>query len=104
MRITIDVTREDIQGGVPKHPGQCPVARACRRHLFVAVYVCAWELDLRDDDAHRAHEISLPDAARQFVQTFDRHGAGAVEPFQFTVDVPAWAVRVAAPEPALVGV
>jgi hypothetical protein len=90
MKITVNVTQEDINRGVRQNGERCPVALALIRALALASgeliirptialssgFVCANVLGF---DRH--HDYPIPGAARDFIQKFDR--GLHVEPFTF---------------------
>jgi len=85
MNVTISVTQADIDDGRHRDCTSCPLALAVRRALpsLPGLSVGNWGIfpDPRRDP------IELPDTARIFVATFDADLP--VEPFSFTIDVPA---------------
>lgn len=85
MNVTVSVTQDDIDHGIPEDGCACPIARAARRaipslpELVVGIY------ELFPSNIGR-HLAELPDAAMAFIDRFDQNGA--VEPFEFTLDIP----------------
>jgi hypothetical protein len=76
----IEVTREDIDNGLPGEPRDCPVAFAIRRATKNRlVFVSNYKAHIGDGIAY------LPDAATEFIQSFDLDEP--VEPFAFELDV-----------------
>ena len=81
MRVT--VTADDIAQGTPGSVRSCPIALAIDRAtgnngpLWKVDGECAY----RDDEP----DHMLPEAAREFVRSFDV--GGYVEPFEFEVEV-----------------
>lgn len=93
--VTIEVTQEDIDKGLPCDPCECPIAIATHRAL---------ELDEEDSGLIAVEEdyidllglqYDLPDEALRFVRTFDRYWSDEemtlkeyneeVKPFSFTL-------------------
>jgi hypothetical protein len=81
MRITIDVTADDIANGVRGRCSTCPVALAVRRVPGLE----KWEVGGMSA-FYGASSFPLPCAASRFIMDFD--GGRPVEPFSFEVDVP----------------
>lgn len=84
--VTVHVTQDDINHGIENNAVSCPIAIALNRdvpapgggHL-------GWMVD-----EHKAIQtyglggmLKFPPAARQFIEDFDGHGKGEVEPFTF---------------------
>lgn len=85
MKITVNVTANDIKHGKPTEPCLCPVARALRRKgdKNGPVGVGFYYADFRKDGFFRQFE--LPSHVRQFIRNFDRNLP--VKPFKFVVEV-----------------
>ena len=86
--IRVDVTAEDIAGGLPRYTCLCPVSQAIsrvmnRRVSLVTRYVkqrCCLFIEFGGT------RIPAPDAVRRWVERFDC--GGSVKPFSFTLEVP----------------
>lgn len=82
MRIKkVTVTAHDIKYGVPRNASFCPVAKAIRRAFSYKV-----EVDVRIkhcwlNDSLKG--IKLPEAATEFIITFDAQQERPVKPFTF---------------------
>lgn len=86
--LTVAVTKEDIDQGVPGDPCQCPLARALNRALDYAegtVDVDANEYWL-GPQAKEPRPYRLPAAASAFVLAFDSDEP--VAPFSFKIRKP----------------
>lgn len=86
--LTVEVTGEDIEQGVPGDCVDCPVARALNRALGYAagtVDVDADEYWLGPQD-NEGRPYRLPAAASEFVMAFDSDEA--VAPFSFRIRKP----------------
>lgn len=79
-KVRIDVTAEDIAGGVACQSSRCPVARAMARALGGMVLVCA------NAAQYDGRTIRLPVAVALFIEYFDL--GGPVNPFGFEVELP----------------
>ena len=83
--LRIEVTQEDIDGGMRRSCGGCPIALAVRRALGPshAAYVSAGAIDVfaGPPQKHLA-SYDLPNAAYTFVLDFDNRLY--VQPFRFT--------------------
>ena len=88
--LTIEVTQEDIDRGLPRNCGHCPVALAVMRATgFEEVYVSAWSMQLYRKGSYVPGGSALtPKEAAGFIDAFDGRGA-CPEPFSFTVDFKA---------------
>lgn len=105
MKVTIDVTQDDIAHGKPEDGCYCPIALAARRVLVALpnLFVDSETLYLtgQPDPAANPYaqpHVSLPEAAQDFVLDFDgrcncgdaycdlRHECPG--PFRFDLDVP----------------
>lgn len=88
IRITIDVTAEDIAAGEPGEPCSCPIALAVLRVLPFLTGVWVDETGVELDGFARlgGASIPLPPPAREFISHLD--AGDAVEPFSFDLDVP----------------
>lgn len=84
MKVTVDVTAEDIAEGSPNFCQFCPIARAIKRVVrgFVSVSVKTTLVFFGE----AATPADLPKTAVDFIANFD---AGAkVTPFSFELDIP----------------
>ena len=82
MKLTVNVTQEDIDNGRRRTCSGCPVALAISR---------AWgkRITVGPNDFGASHEsIPLPREAMHFVELFDRGHAKTLLPFSFVVEVP----------------
>jgi len=88
VKVTIEVTADDIANGKPGVCSLCPIALAILRALpgWGDATVTNWHVFPPDDGFA---EIDLPSAACDFIESFDCLGQAAVEPFSFELDVPA---------------
>ena len=97
MKLTVNVTANDIKHGKRISGRSCPVARACRRlNYFHNNYpnfaVGTWRIFLnrvmtRDDF------IELPKEAVKFIEWFDAFDSDSklekkIKPFKFEIEVP----------------
>jgi hypothetical protein len=76
--VIINVTQEDIDKGIPKECGKCPVALAIKRagnFEFVSVDGCEIYIDGSD--------FACPNEVDFFIRDFDTGGPSAVFPFSF---------------------
>lgn len=81
--ITINVTWEDIENGIPGTPVYCPIAQAAKREMigctnFAVGSFIMWVMGLD----RRYLEFALPPEATMFIEAFDT--GRDVEPFKFT--------------------
>lgn len=86
MAVTIHVTKRDISGADPKVPGQCAIARACRRQFEVTearVHLSRTYLCIQGQVWLR---YETPKAARSEIIAFDR--GGTFEPVHFDLVPP----------------
>jgi len=85
--LRIEVAQEDIQGGLPDSPDDCPIARAVRRAYpdFRFVYVGEDFIGLRRApcELHQSEHIDLPEIACRFIRDFDERAE--VKPISFEV-------------------
>lgn len=77
MSIIIQVTKADIDGGKPRNPLLCPVARAYMRQTnsqeLAGVFFCGMMIG---NDLYE-----LPEEAKQRIKLYDE--TGFMEPFEF---------------------
>jgi len=80
MIIEVDVTADDIEQGVAKSAGYCPIARAARRafHQPISVY----DNYMSTRNVH----MEMPREAKDFVRTFDLGWRTVCQPFKFVID------------------
>lgn len=94
MKLTIQVTQQDIVEGIPRDCALCPIALAAARVFTTKPAEEIWVVEdalfaVWDDTAHR---FTLPDTARQFIKRYDDDrvryddAEAPIEPFTFTVD------------------
>jgi hypothetical protein len=90
MKVTVEVTAEDIARGARGSPSGCPVALAVCRAIGTAPV--HGEIDVDPEGIHLRgrrdfYKASrpLPDEAQEFIGRFDR--GLTVEPFAFSVAV-----------------
>lgn len=85
----IEVTQEDINRGCRGSLSNCPIARAVHRKIGAVWWGAHIEVGknilLRGGSLHsRPTAIyNLPNEALEFIDTFDKGGPEAVEPFSF---------------------
>jgi hypothetical protein len=91
VRLTIDVTQDDIAIGFKQNCQACPVARACFRILGVDVSVNGDQV--KDYEWPHVLESDLPPEVGRWIGRFD--AGWEVEPFSFDIDVPAEALALA---------
>lgn len=77
--VQIEVTAEDIKGGIPDTPYSCPVALAAKRATGLRVWVHTHTINIEGRPA------DLPDCAISFIASFDDNKA--VEPFAFDIEL-----------------
>lgn len=85
MKITINVTQDDIRDGEPQANNICPIALALRR-LMPDVIPAVYEYSAVVGAVPHRQEIPLPPAAIDFIGDFD--AGNTVAPFAFDLDVP----------------
>ncbi len=95
MNVTINVTQEDINGGIPKSCLYCPIAIAVKKKLK-SEFICSVgiSLSIRDKETGKYlyqtdmfnHETSL------FVKNFDVEYP--VKPFNFKIFIPEKYLRI----------
>ena len=84
MKITIDVTQEDINKGIRDNESRCPVAKAIRRTFNGAKNIqvgTAIVFDLQN--IH--YSADLPKKLNTFISNFDHKGKKAVKPIKSAV-------------------
>lgn len=86
MQLLIEVTAEDIAKGEQKACRHCPIALALKRTTGLSFNVRSNHISYNSYIPH----ISLPDAAKRFIASFDIYGSRGIwaKPFSFTLDVP----------------
>lgn len=89
---TIEVTQDDIDGGMAYDAAHCPVAIALRRQLdcrnaHAAADFCN-VFYLKDPNSRElySYQCDLPEEAKRFIEDYDKNRP--VQPFVFEVDVP----------------
>ena len=86
-RVKINVTKEDIEYGLPGEPSHCPVARATERAIRNAEYVTSNGNTLggvvRID--YEVYRFKLPKKADKFIDQFDDDKTG--KPFSFIANL-----------------
>lgn len=87
IRVTIDVTANDIAMGIPKEPCACPLYHAMKRALGREVTVIGRHYRFLDSDEY----VALPEEARQLACNFDN--GRDVQPMTFNTMVRASDVR-----------
>lgn len=101
MKLTIDVTADDIAKGRREDALQCPVARAAQRALREAsgdpdlgveagsTHLWIWHTTkpLWHIDNPLGPPLKAPKTVGAFVKAFDAKGRTAVKPFSFRLDV-----------------
>ena len=98
-KITVNVTQEDIDDGIPEEPCDCPIALALRRTLGPESEASVDVAESGPDAGHAyvglfdQPDVRLPDACRQFIENFDTYGrdtpeAWTPQPFSFELEVP----------------
>lgn len=87
MRVTISVTKRDIERGCRSECCSCPVARAINRRLKETYKTHVSVSYLR---VFKRHSVNwgtlLPIRVMTFVDQFD--DSKAVNPFRFSIDIP----------------
>jgi len=89
IRITIDVTRQDLAAGIPGEPCTCPIAVAALRAMPFLTGIWVDETHIELDAGYGPYDgaaIPLPPLARESISRID--AGDAVEPFSFDIDVP----------------
>jgi hypothetical protein len=98
MRVTIRVTREDIDIGQAKKCHTCPVALAINRVLSPDYRSSVGWTDLtifRHNPGGWAAQYETPAKAARFIMAFDDGTMPhEVSPFEFELDIPEVALRV----------
>jgi len=86
MIISVNVTAEDIDKGMAKCGGSCPVAHASRR-AFKGMSLSVGKSQLFVYTSKGCHVIRLPKKVQTFIDNFDLGGKNSKEcqPFTFTV-------------------
>ena len=85
--VTIEVTQEDIDQGVPSHAHKCAVARAMSRSVDGAYSLCSfWGIHNPAGRGPCVHTAKHDEAVTKFIQDFDN--GKPVKPFTFTIEVP----------------
>jgi hypothetical protein len=98
MKVTVQVTRDDIRRGQPEKCQYCPIAHALRRvikpecgflvtEFWVAIYPTI-------HTSGPSYDARLPLFAHLFVKSFDN--CEQVEPITFDLDIPEEYLKVAA--------
>jgi hypothetical protein len=82
-QVTVEVTQEDIDSGMPKICSQCPVALAMRRAEGRVWMVGYGVLELLQAPYS---VVTAPTGVTQFISDFDRNNP--VAPFSFTINLP----------------
>lgn len=92
VRVTVEVTAEDIQEGFPKSMCFCPIARAISRVVKattkVRVGIGYCKIMMNNFNSL----ITLPEITKKFVLDFD-HGPGPYKPFSFEMELPEYAYQ-----------
>lgn len=89
MRLEVEVTQEDVDGGTPAAECCCPVSLALRRALGCDVWVGQHQWGTLLSKRWPLYVAPLPVAAQRFIKEFDNQETrGEVAPFRFTVEVP----------------
>ena len=87
--ITVNVTQEDIDKGMPCMPSCCPITLAVKREhgfKFVSTGV-SYVSTSNDEETPDWTDYYLPSEAQEFIDLFDGEGKHTVEPFTFTAQV-----------------
>ena len=85
-RIRINVTKRDIDRGIPYSSHACPVASAIRRHSHLADYCVGPTYVVNGEGIIDDVAIPLPEVAIRFVSDFD--AGRPVNPIRFTLEPP----------------
>lgn len=86
-KIRVNVNQRDIERGIRRSAGSCPVARALQRHEEMGpMWVGAQSIRLRRQPVSPDYTIELPGAVAAFVAAFDE--GRPVAPFSFDLEVP----------------
>lgn len=85
MKLTIQVTSDDVHKGIRKSTGSCPIAMACRRLGFIPQIGEGWFiLDCAESGVH--YSGTPPVQADAFIFAFD-NGEEWVQPFEFEIEL-----------------
>ncbi len=98
MKVTINVTQEDIKQGCSGNARNCPVARAIVRALNLTLGRVSVSNNLfiyMKDDVHHLGAMRTPDSVLQFIARFDT--GCAVEPFSFELEIPDTVPQIPVP-------
>ena len=105
MLVTINVTDQDINSGVPASACWCPVSQAIQRQTrFGYVATNRKELVLAEGFAGDRTVVPTPDNVNAFIDAFDRRKVNPdapVRPFSFQIDIPDRFVKTPAMSTAL---
>jgi hypothetical protein len=82
----VEVTEEDIRGGVRKACTVCPVARALNRATEMIWWVPGGVGGFQDEPEVQPYWIDLPATVKQFIIDFD--AGRPVSPIEFDIEVP----------------
>lgn len=93
---TINVTKRDLELGIPRNCRLCPVARAISRHLnkntLVNVYpVLVQFVNNSSLELPPAWNVYLSYRVNRKITRYDDRSI--VQPFTFEIDIPDWALR-----------
>jgi hypothetical protein len=88
MKVTINVTEEDIKQGEKQHCSRCPVALALRRVAKGEPAVIGYSIIFSKDI-----EIETPDDVVEWIMDFDDDDGCDVSPFSFEMDLPEEVVK-----------
>lgn len=95
MKITINVTKKDIENGTRDCSISCPVALASSRKIIGRkLYVSSHNItSFKRDCISKIFIGILPSTAREFIHALDTFGKDNLSPFRFSIDIPARFVR-----------
>jgi len=86
-KITVNVTKRDIERGAPRNSWYCPIALSMKRHKEFrkfSVVVSRSTVQVMSSLDANISSIQLPARAKIFITRFDRKLP--VEPFKFTIE------------------
>lgn len=84
--LTISVTRNDIENGMPRSARSCPIALATKRKI--TDYFTVSQAGLR---FNKDYIIPIPERAQDFIANYDSHNfvvTLSAKPFKFKLEVP----------------
>jgi hypothetical protein len=89
MRVEVEVTQEDVDGGTPASECCCPVALGLRRALGCDVWVGEHQWGILGSEAYPMLVLPTPRSAQAFIKVYDNQLTREdAAPFKFAVEVP----------------